>query len=170
MKRYIHTILCLLLTLLFSACIKDEVPEVVERVRVGDSLPQMLLQMHGGLVLSNQDFRGKTVMLVFFSTRCDDCRRELPQVQQVWWANRGNPNLLILGISRGEGEDLVAPFWQEMNLSFPYSAQTDRHIYELFANSIVPRIYIANPEGKVIATFDHSNMPLADELAKALRI
>lgn len=158
-RKTLSSLLLCFLALLLSACYKEEIPEVVERVRVGDSLPRFELLMNNGLRLSWQDFQDKTVVLVFFSTQCGDCRKELPVVESLWQANQGRPDLMVLAISRGEGEEMVGPFWREMNLSLPYSAQNDRRIYELFASSVVPRIYIANPEGTVIAAFDHSNMP-----------
>ena len=55
----------------------------------------------------------------------------------------------MIAISRAEGEDLVAPFWEEYDLQIPYSAQTDRHIYELFASSVIPRVYFVSAEGIV---------------------
>lgn len=160
--------LCILLSAMLAACIKDDVPDVVERVRVGDSLPQMQVEMSNGIVLSNADFEGKTVVLVFFSTLCGDCRKELPEVQKLWEACLGRPDVMVLGISRGEGEEMVSTYWKEMDLSFPYSAQDDRHIYELFANSIVPRIYVANGQGKVIAAYNHDNMPSWEELMRVV--
>lgn len=142
---------------------------MVERVRVGDSLPAMQLTLSDGRTLTNADLQGRKVVLVFFSTLCDDCRRELPEVEALWQKVRDDDSIVVVAVSRGEGPDLVAPFWQEMKLTLPYSAQPDRRIYELFASSIVPRIYVTNPEGKVVASFDHSNMPSAQALLDLVR-
>lgn len=155
--------------MLFASCFQEDLPEVVERVKVGDNLPSMQLTLNDGRTLSNADLQGRTVVLVFFSTLCDDCRRELPEVEALWQKVREDESIVLVAISRGEGSDKVAPFWQEMQLSMPYSAQPDRRIYELFANSIVPRIYVASPTGKVVASFDHNNMPSAQTLWDIIR-
>ena len=41
----------------------------------------------------------------------------------------------------------VAAYWKEQGLSIPYSAQTDRRIYNLFASSIIPRTYFCSADG-----------------------
>ena len=59
----------------------------------------------------------------------------------------------MIAISRAEGEDLVVPFWEEYGLQIPYSAQNDRRIYELFASSIIPRVYFVSAQGIVTRVF-----------------
>ena len=49
-----------------------------------------------------------------------------------------------MAISREEDEASVAAFWADNGLQMPYSAQTDRSIYNLFATSIIPRIYFCS--------------------------
>ena len=64
-----------------------------------------------------------------------------------------------IAISRSEGNADVAAYWQENGFSLPYSAQDNRNVYDLFAYSGVPRIYLTNAEGIVIAMFDDSSLP-----------
>ena len=48
-------------------------------------------------------------------------------------------------ISRGETQPSVAAYWQEAGLTLPYSAQPDDAVYRLFANRILPRVYVTRP-------------------------
>lgn len=48
-------------------------------------------------------------------------------------------------ISRGETQPSVAAYWQEAGLTLPYSAQPDDAVYRLFANRIIPRVYVTRP-------------------------
>lgn len=48
-------------------------------------------------------------------------------------------------ISRGEAQPSVAAYWQEAGLTLPYSAQPDDAVYRLFANRIIPRVYVTRP-------------------------
>ena len=48
-------------------------------------------------------------------------------------------------ISRGETQPSVAAYWQEAGLTLPYSAQPDDAVYRLFANRIIPRVYVTSP-------------------------
>ena len=68
-----------------------------------------------------------------------------------------------LAIAREEGEEAISEFWTQHNLSIPYSPQTDRHIYELFASNGIPRLYLT--DGSVITySFDPESIPTADDL------
>ena len=94
----------------------------VERIVVGDDVPIFSVGVvdHGMLTtFSTGHLEGETV-IVFFSTLCGDCKRELPELN-----------------------------WEEYGLEIPYSAQPDRRIYDMFAKSIVPRVYFVAPSGKV---------------------
>ena len=70
-------------------------------------------------------------------------------------------------ISREDPFESVSTYWSENNLTMPYSAQSDRKIYELFAKTRVPRIYIAK-DGVIKAIFTDSPVPDYDALVKAL--
>ena len=45
-------------------------------------------------------------------------------------------------ISREETDETIKPYWQSNGYTMPYSAQYDRKVYELFAMTRVPRVYI----------------------------
>lgn len=49
----------------------------------------------------------------------------------------------------------------------PYSAQEDRHIYELFAGTRVPRIYMSE-DGIIRAVFTDDPLPGYDDLKAVL--
>ena len=55
----------------------------------------------------------------------------------------------MVAISREEGAESVAAYWKEHALEIPWSAQTDRSVYSLFASSVIPRIYFCTAEGIV---------------------
>lgn len=143
---------CLLLCLLLVGCggIDDD-NNVTERVKVGDRVPSFSVEMVKGgerSTFSTSHLTGETV-IVLFSVKCGDCQRELPELNGYYLRHKDDPGFQMIAISRAEGEDLVAPFWEEYGLQMPYSAQTDRHIYELFASSIVPRVYFVSAQGIV---------------------
>ena len=153
-----------------AACFHEDMPPApVERVQVGDPLPAMELLMNDSTWVTTESLRGRWVVLVLFSVKCGDCRRALPEVQRFYDRLPLNDSTAVLAVSRAEGDSLVAPFWHELSLTFPYSAQTDDHIYRLFADRIVPRIYIANPQGFVVHTFDDAHMPSAELLLDAIK-
>ncbi|MBQ0018907.1 MAG: TlpA family protein disulfide reductase [Bacteroidales bacterium] len=152
--------------MLCCACQMGE-PEtkVTEKVRVGSPLPAFTIVLNDGRIVTNESLRGKVVVLAFFSTKCNDCRREMPEVERFYRMTReGGMPVEVIAISRGEDASMVVPFWSELSLTMPYSAQPTRHVYELFATGIVPRIYVADTRGMIIAAYSDSHMPSAEEL------
>lgn len=146
----------LLLGLLITGCssIEDD-NEVTERVNVGDRVPSFSVDVvTDGIIstFSTAQLTGETV-IVFFNTTCPDCQRDLPKLNQYYLKHKNDKGFQMVAISRAEGEDTVAAYWKDNGLQIPYSAQNDRRIYELFASSIIPRIYFVSAKGIVTRVF-----------------
>ena len=129
-----------------------EEDDVVERIVVGSRVPIFSVNVvdYEGLTTSFSTNRlyGETV-IVFFSTQCKDCQRELPELNEYYLKHKDDEGFQMVAISRAEGEQSVADFWSANNLQIPYSAQEDRKIYDLFASSIIPRVYFVSEQGIV---------------------
>jgi thiol-disulfide isomerase/thioredoxin len=127
-----------------------EEDDVVERIVVGSRVPIFSVNVvdNEGLTTSFSTNRlyGETV-IVFFSTQCKDCQRELPELNDYYLKHKDDEGFQMVAISRAEGEQSVADFWSANNLQIPYSAQEDRKIYDLFASSVIPRVYFVSSSG-----------------------
>lgn len=146
----------MLLCLLMTGCssIEDD-NEVTERVNVGDRVPLFTVDVVNDGVhstFSTAQLTGETVV-VFFNTTCPDCQRDLPKLNQYYLKHKADEGFQMVAISRAEGEEDVAAYWKDNGLQIPYSAQNDRRIYELFASSIIPRIYFVSAQGVVTRIF-----------------
>ena len=153
--RY-HTFISLLLCLLIMGCssIEDD-NEVTERVNVGDRVPLFSVEMVKDgerSTFSTAQLTGETV-IVFFNTTCPDCQRDLPNLNQYYLKHKADEGFQMVAISREEGEEDVAAYWKDNGLQIPYFAQNDRRIYELFASSIIPRVYFVSAQGIVTRVF-----------------
>ncbi|MDE6231378.1 MAG: TlpA family protein disulfide reductase [Muribaculaceae bacterium] len=157
-----------LLLLTISSCVSEEPqPDPLE---VGDSCPRFSILTDAGLTLSMPDSDGRYSVIIFFNTECPDCRKELPVIQNVYdEINRQDIPATLIAISRNQSEEEVASYWRHNNLSIPFSAQTDTKIYNLFAASIIPRIYIANPDGIITHIWTDTPLPTSAQILAALR-
>lgn len=145
-------LLCLVLTGCSSVVDDDE---AMERVQVGDRVPSFTVSIVSMLdygrqagLFSTEELTGETV-IVLFNTACEDCRRELPRLNEYYMAHKYDVGFQMVAISREEGEESVRAFWETNNLQIPYSAQTDRRVYNLFATTTIPRVYFCNAQGIV---------------------
>ncbi len=158
------SILILLVTLL-SSCIKEKSSGA--DLVVGDMVPDFTVVTDDGTSLTGEQLSQGASCIVFFTTVCPDCQNALPHIQRLYdeYAPQGVQFVLI---SREEGADTIARYWEEHQLTMPYSAQTDRKIYELFAKTRVPRIYICG-SGVIKAIFTDTPPPVYEDVADILK-
>ena len=124
--------------------------------------------MNDGTQVSSVQLREGVCCIVFFTTVCPDCQQTLPHVQRIYdeYSGRGVRFALI---SREEGDRTVSAYWSEQGFTMPYSARSDRRIYELFASSRVPRIYICR-NGVIMSIFtDLPSIPTYESLSAVLK-
>jgi len=147
--------LVLFLTLcMFVGCVVDEPGESsadTDLVGVGDRLPSFSVEVVDSTVrytFSSGALTGSTV-IVFFNTSCSDCQRELPVLNDYYLRHRSDPGFQMVAIAREETEESIQAFWQSHGLSIPYSPQSDRRVYLLFATATIPRVYFCTKLGEI---------------------
>lgn len=166
-------LLLILLSGLFSySCSSDDEPGE-DPVLVGSTIPSFTVKLSDGTTVSSEDLRGSQSMIVFFYTLCPDCQAELPEIQKVYSTVGCAPGThpegktQLVCISRDENEESVMDYWNDNSYTMPVSAQNDRKVFELFATSTVPRIYIVSPDLKVTNIFIEDKIE-SDKLLSAL--
>lgn len=158
-------IIYILLSLSFISCIKEN--QSGEELVVGDRIPDFSIVMNDGSEMTGKQLRKGKSCIVFFTTECPDCRMVLPHVQELYndYSSQGVQFALI---SREDGPETVSNYWIEKKYTMPYSAQADRKIYELFAKTRVPRVYICK-NGVIKAIFtDQPYNPNYDTIKASL--
>lgn len=163
MKKLLITILC---AGTLTACINDDKEEPREQdvIRVGQKLPQFSVTTSDGTEISTQTLLGRRSVAVFFNTTCPDCQRELPRIDSLYRAHQNDALFILVCIARDQQAEPIQAFWEAKGLVMPYSPQTGRKVYELFARSVIPRIYIASTDGVVRYMHDDQDMPTFQQL------
>lgn len=157
----------------FLAACADDKKENPDVVRVGDAVPEFSVTMNDGRAISAASLKGRVAVIVFFNTACGDCRNYLPRVQRLYERVRGGGvaelrDVEFVPISRAQPETEVEAYWREQRFSLPYSAQTDRKVYERFALMRIPRTYVIDAKGVISAAFDDADAPDENTLEAAL--
>lgn len=121
MKQFCRIIYMLLLLSFCISCIDENMSEVEDVILVGGKLPSFKVVMNDGTVVTGQELRETTSLIMFFHTGCPDCRKALPCVQRMYdeYTSQGVAFVLI---SREEEEASIATYWEEQGLDMPYSA------------------------------------------------
>lgn len=148
MKKFM-TILSLATILTMAACVSDHTtPEIINRVKVGDTAPLFTVSGPEGMFASPAGFLGKTSVLALFNTGCPDCAREMPKIYALWQNIQNDPSSQIVPIAREQTAEDVAEDWRYGEMV--YYVDPDRSVFEKFANSTIPRIYIVGPDGAIL--------------------
>jgi len=149
----------------------DEVETTDEAaiIKVGDSLPQFNVRMMDGSFMSTDSLLGRRSVVTLFNTGCRDCKQELPILDSLYRNHKDDADVRFVAISREEEAETIWEFWDAHEMILPFSAQADRTVYSLFAKSVIPRLYLSGPDGKVKFMHDDQQMPSLSDLEKELQ-
>ena len=125
--------------------------EATTLVKVGEEAPNFTVEMFDGSTVSLAELRGKVVLLNFWATWCAPCREELTHVQEEIIDRFAERPFVFLPVSRGESREAVAAFREETGYEFPMGLDSTRTVYDRFASNYIPRNFLIDAKGKVVA-------------------
>jgi peroxiredoxin len=143
-------------------------------VKAGDVMPVFTIVSDNGAELASSSLQGKVVLLTFFATWCPPCQKELAAIQETLWPkykDRADFRMLVIGREHSDAE--LATYNEKKGFDFPLYPDKNRAVYERFAKSLIPRIYLIGKDGKVILAdkgFNENEFNvLMDRIEKALK-
>lgn len=139
-------------------------------VRVGDIAPDFTVSMLDGSSVSLSSLNGKAVLLVFFASWCPDCQRQMTDLELFKTSDIAK-EIDILAISRGEEKRQVKDYITEYNFTVPVGVDTDASIYSLYAEQYVPRCFVIDPLGRIVAIsvgYDKQEFSVICDVIKSL--
>lgn len=137
---------------LLVACIKEEGDSqgVINHININDHIPTFTVTDTMGNAFNSKQFFGKHSMLIFYGTYCNDCKKVLPVIEEVWKEMKNEPEFLLIPVSRGETAGEVTNYWKANGFTMPFYLDQNSEAFSLFANSTIPRIYIIDPSNVVV--------------------
>lgn len=115
--------------------------------QVGDPTPEFTFETIDNKEMSISDFKGKTVLLSFFGTKCPPCLSELPQIQKQLVDELDSEKFVVLAISTMDNKTKVSEFSKKKNYDFIYASDAEKKIFKQFAHSSLPRTVVIDAEG-----------------------
>ena len=102
------------------------------------------------------DYKGKTVFLNFWATWCPPCRREMPDIQNIYetYDTEGDDGLIVLGIAApnmgSEGsEEEITQFLEENGYTYPVVMDTTGEIFSAYGITSFPTTFMIDRDGNV---------------------
>ena len=119
-------------------------------VKVGDDVPEFVVEMFDGQKINIKDLKGKIVLINFWATWCPPCQEELKRVQKEILDRFKGKDFVFLAISREESKEQVKKFRERNGYTFPMGLDPERKIYSKFATATIPRNFIIDKKGKIV--------------------
>ena len=164
--RFLSLLTKLIFAIGLASCITDGESDSSRSIANGSEIPAFEVLTSDGKRFSSAELSGKLAVIVFFNTDCSDCQRELPKMQTVYEQTLDEFEWIAIG--RQQDAAKAAQFWAKNSLTIPYSAQTDRKVYSLFATEGIPRVYIVD-DLTIVAQLGPDKLQGSDELLKTLK-
>ena len=133
---------------LFAILNPGQVAGSAAGLQVGSKAPDFTLKDLDGNSVKLSDFRGKAVLLNFFTTWCPACRAEMPDLQAAYAANAGQ-GFVLLAVDLDESVVSVSAFKQRYGLTFPILLDKGSRVANLYGVVPLPTSYFIDAKGIV---------------------
>jgi cytochrome c biogenesis protein CcmG/thiol:disulfide interchange protein DsbE len=109
------------------------------------TLPDIL----NGKNYSLSQFKGKVVMINFFTFFCMPCREEMPDINKIYNEYKGQ-GLQVLGIGLSSDPVQLRFLVKQMGLNYPVLAGTDKVGKDYDNVELVPTTFIIDKQGNIV--------------------
>jgi len=110
--------------------------------------PDFQLRDMDGNLHRLSDYRGKPVIINFWTTWCPPCREEIPSMNRAW-QQLEQEGIAMLAINMGEDEETIFIFSADYPADFPILMDVDGKVIEDWPVKGVPTTYIVAPDGTI---------------------
>lgn len=118
------------------------------RPQIGKRAPDFTVKTVDGQTTHLSALRGQTVILNFWATWCPPCRAEMPAINQVAEAYRGQ-HVVVVAVDELESPLLVQKYVQDMELSFVPVLDSSGEVAKTYDVTALPTTFFIGPDGSV---------------------
>lgn len=170
MKKLAHLLLAI--CLVGCGTIGEELPSYEESsiITVGDYAPNFSATALNGDHFELSALQGEVVLLVLFSHTCPDCKALFDDIMNHK-ATIDSMGAKMIAVSRGGEKEEIEEYMQRNGYDFEAIADSEAHIFGLYATTYVPRTYLINRQGVVeyaSIEYDAAHLPHIIERIGAL--
>lgn len=139
-------------------------------IGVGIRAPAFELRNLAGDTVALADYRGKIVLLNFWSTLCIPCTAEMPALNNLHLALAGK-GFTVLAVSIDTSEKAVQAFIAKKEIAFPVLRDADKAVFfDEFAGPRLPMSYLIDGKGVILETFsgpqDWDSLSMMNKISK----
>jgi peroxiredoxin len=125
--------------------------QIPARQTLPERLPDVSLPDLQGVTHSLRDFSGRPLVVNFWATWCEPCRREIPLLESLW-REKSRDELEIVGIAVDHPES-VRQFVRELGIDYPVLVGEKGGLEAVTAfgmDTVLPFSVFVDPEGQIV--------------------
>jgi thiol-disulfide isomerase/thioredoxin len=130
-----------------------------------------LPDLNGGKVQLSK-WRGHPVIVDFWATWCGPCRKQVPELQELYQRYHKSRGLVVVGVAcdtiEGSGVGAIQPFLDQFEVSYPILVATESVIEKLDVEAIPTTLFIDSGGRLVTALVGAGHRGELTETARAL--
>jgi thiol-disulfide isomerase/thioredoxin len=120
----------------------------IKKQLAGKPAPEFTVTDIQGKPFALSAFKGKTVLLDFWTTWCPPCRADAPSLDKLY-GKYGERDLVIVGVSVNEDRAIVEKFLKEHPHGFPIVLTSENEMARPYQIAVLPTYIVIGPDGTV---------------------
>lgn len=160
--------IAVMLLTLFAAAGCGEYPRP-RGVAVGQAFPDAaLVGLMDGRPASLASYRGRALIINFWATWCEPCRREMPSLERL--SRIVDPQrVAVLGVTVDADTNLAREFVLKYRLTFPNFSDGQMKLWrDALGVPALPETFLVTPDGRLAARFVGARDWASPEMARSL--
>lgn len=129
-------------------------------------LPDVEFTLLNGKIQTLDELKGKTILLNFWATTCTPCRKEIPELIDLYqeFSTKG---MQLIGIAMSyDRPDHVIAFQQRYNIPYSLAIDVDSAVANNFNVDAIPVTLLISPRGQI--EYRHRGVINIDDMRKRI--
>lgn len=153
-------ILLLAVAIFAQVTFAQDMSKYIPDLKPGETAPEISASTPEGKVISLSDFKGKYVVIDFWASWCGDCRREIPELKNLyneikdWKLGEDKKEVEFLSVSFDYKKESWVNLLEKEN--FPWTqisnlkSTREDPVYKDYKLHWIPTFFLVSPEGVII--------------------
>ncbi len=136
-------------TLMNTALMNTSLADTPGEVRIGDTLPDALMQGLNGPSRKLSEFRGNPLIINVWASWCGPCRAEMASLERLNWTQDA-ATFAVIGISTDDYPDKAKALLAQTNATISHFIDSKLHLENMLGASRLPLTVLVGSDGRVL--------------------
>ena len=138
---------------------------LIVRKELHQPAPAFRVALLDGGAVSSQELRGRVVVLDFWTSWCQPCRREVPELEKVYERFKDRPGVAFYAVDgdRGDTPEKARRYFRDAGYRLPVAYDHGSKVYTAFSAPGFPTLVVIDRAGRL--RFRHTGFVGAEDFA-----